>query len=174
MVVSDKQEPDHNSELAMTTLLEETTSAAKWSALDVFMRQGVQFVVLVVLARMLVPEDFGVIAMLAMFIGVAGVFIDSGLSSALIQRQNTTRTDESTVFFFNLAMSAVAALLLCAAAPWIAAFFKQPVLQYLTYAAAFNLFVNAFGAMHITLLSKEMNFKTMARVGVVSSVLGGT
>lgn len=138
-----------------------------------FMRQGVQFVVSIVLARILVPEDFGVIAMLAMFIGVAGVFIDSGFSSALIQRQNTTHTDESTVFFFNLGMGAVAALLLCAAAPWIATFFKQPVLQYLTYAMAFNLFVNAFGSIHNTLLSKEMNFKTLAKVGVVSSVVAG-
>ncbi|MEO8331745.1 MAG: oligosaccharide flippase family protein, partial [Gallionella sp.] len=157
----------------MTTLHQKTTRAAKWSALDVFMRQGVQFVVTIVLARILAPEDFGVIAMLAMFIGVAGVFIDSGFSSALIQRQNTTHTDESTIFYFNLAMGAVAALMLCAAAPWIAAFFKQPVLQYLTYAMAFNLFVNAFGSIHTTLLSKEMNFKTMAKVGVVSSVVAG-
>ncbi|MGC2166092.1 MAG: MOP flippase family protein [Gallionella sp.] len=157
----------------MTTLHQKTTSAAKWSAVDVFMRQGVQFVVSVVLARILAPEDFGVIAMLAMFIGVAGIFIDSGFSSALIQRQNTTLTDESTVFFFNLGMGTVTALLLCGAAPWIAAFFKQPVLQYLTYAMAFNLLVGAFGSIHATLLSKELNFKTLAKVGIVSSVVAG-
>ncbi|HEY4696972.1 MAG TPA: MOP flippase family protein [Gallionella sp.] len=157
----------------MPTLHQKTTSAVKWSALDVFMRHGVQFVVTIVLARILAPEDFGVIAMLAMFIGVAGVFIDSGFSSALIQRQNTTLTDESTVFFFNLGMGALTALLLCAAAPWIAAFFKQPVLQYLTYAMAFNLFVNAFGSIHSTLLNKELNFKTTAKVGVASSVVAG-
>jgi teichuronic acid exporter len=158
---------------AMTTLLERTTSAAKWSALDVFIRQGVQFVVSIVLARILAPEDFGVIAMLALFIGVASIFIDSGFSSALMQRQNTTHTDESTVFFFNLGMGAATALLLCATAPWIAMFFKQPVLQYLSYAMAFSLFVGAFGSIHSTLLSKEMNFKTTAKVGVVSSVVAG-
>ncbi len=137
------------------------------------MRQGVQFVVSVVLARILAPEDFGVIAMLAMFVGVAGIFIDGGFSSALIQRQNTTLADESTVFFFNLGMGAVTALLLCGAAPWIAAFFKTPVLQYLTYAMAFNLFVGAFGSIHSTLLTKEMNFKTLAKVGAVSSLAAG-
>lgn len=157
----------------MTTLHQKTTSAAKWSALDVFMRQGVQFVVSVVLARILAPEDFGVIAMLAMFIGVAGIFIDGGFSSALIQRQRITHTDESTVFFFNLGMGVLTALLLCAAAPWIAAFFKQPVLQYLTYAMAFNLFISGFGSIHSTLLSKELNFKTTAKVGVVSSLVAG-
>ena len=157
----------------MTTLHQKTTSATKWSALDVFIRQGVQFVITIVLARILAPEDFGVIAMLALFIGVASIFMDSGFSSALIQRQNTTRTDESTVFFFNLGMGAVTAILLCAAAPWIATFFKQPVLQYLSYAMAFSLFVGAFGSIHTTLLSKEMNFKTTAKVGVVSSVVAG-
>jgi O-antigen/teichoic acid export membrane protein len=157
----------------MTTLHQKTASAAKWSAVDVFMRQGVQFVVSVVLARLLAPEDFGVIAMLAMFIGVAGIFIDSGFSAALIQRRNTTLTEESTVFYFNLGMGAATALLLCAAAPWIAAFFKQPVLQYLSYAMAFNLFVGAFGGMHTTLLSREMNFRTLAKVGAVSSVAAG-
>jgi len=157
----------------MTTLHQKTTSAAKWSALDVFMRQGMQFVVAIVLARILAPEDFGVIAMLALFIGVASIFIDSGFSSALIQRQNTTHTDESTVFFFNLGMGAVTALLLCAAAPWIATFFKQPVLQYLSYAMAFSIFVGAFGSIHTTLLSKEMNFKITAKVGGVSSVVAG-
>ena len=157
----------------MTTLHQEATSATKWSALDVVLRQGMQFVVSIILARILVPEDFGVIAMFALFIGVASIFIDSGFSAALIQRQNTTHTDESTVFFFNLGMGAVTSLLLCAAAPWIATFFKQPVLQYLSYAMAFSLFVGAFGSIHTTLLSKEMNFKTTAKVGVVSSVVAG-
>lgn len=157
----------------MTTLHKKTTSAAKWSALDVFMRQGVQFCVTLVLARILTPDDFGVIAMLALFIGVAGIFIDGGFGAALIQRQNITHTDESTVFYFNLGMGAFVALMLSVAAPWIATFFKQPVLEYLSYAMAFNLFVNAAGTIHNTLLNKELNFKTLAKIGATSSVLSG-
>lgn len=157
----------------MTTLVQKTAGAVKWSALDVVMRQGVQFVVSIVLARILAPEEFGVVALLSLFIGVATVFIDGGLSSALVQRQNTTRTDESTVFFFNLGMGALSGLLLCAAAPWIATFFTQPVLEYLSYAMALSLFVGAFGSIHTALLNKEMNFKTTAKVGAVSSVAAG-
>lgn len=157
----------------MTILHQKATSAAKWSAVDVFMRQGVQFAVSIILARILVPEDFGVIAMLAMFTGIAGIFIDSGFSSALIQRQDITRIDESTVFYFNLGMGVLAALSLCVAAPWITAFFKQPVLQSLTYAMAFSLLVGASGSIHGTLLGKEMNFRTTAKVGVASSVVAG-
>jgi teichuronic acid exporter len=148
------------------------SSAARWSALDIFMRQGMKFIISILLARILAPEDFGLIAILSMFIGVAEVFINS-LNSALIQRQNVTHSDESTIFFFNLGVGAVASLLLCATAPSIALFFKQPVLEYLTYAMAFNLLVNAFGTIHNTLLSKEMNFKIMTKVGLVSSLVGG-
>jgi O-antigen/teichoic acid export membrane protein len=157
----------------MKTLHQKTMSATKWSALDVFLRQGAQFAVSIVLARILVPEDFGVVAMLALFVGVAGIFIDSGFSSALIQRQTITHTDESTVFFFNLGMGAVVALLLCLAAPWIAAFFKQPILIYLSYAMALNLFLSALASIHITLLTKEMNFKTIAKVGGIASLVSG-
>lgn len=157
----------------MISLVHKTTSATKWSAVDVFMRQGVQFAVSVVLARILTPEDFGVVALLALFIGVGTVFIESGLGSALVQRKHTTYTDESTVFFFNLGMGVVCMVSLCAFAPWIAAFFAQPVLQYLSYAMALSLFVGTFGSVHTALLNKEMDFKTTAKVGVASSVVGG-
>lgn len=157
----------------MTTLHQKTTSATKWSAFDVFMRQGIQFGISIVLARLLTPEDFGVVAMLALFVGVAGIFIDSGFSSALIQRQGTSRTDESTVFYFNLGMGVVAVFVLCIAAPWIAAFFKQPILQNLTYVMASSLIVNAFGSIHSTLLVKEMNFKVTAKVGMIGALSGG-
>lgn len=157
----------------MKTLVQKTASAAKWSALDVFMRQGVQFAVSLVLARILTPEDFGIVAMLALFIAVGTVFVDGGLSSALIQRQNITHTDESTAFFTNLGMGAVSGILLCVAAPWISSFLRQPVLQNLSYAMALSLFVGAFGSIHTALLYKEMNFKLTAKVGVMGSVVGG-
>jgi O-antigen/teichoic acid export membrane protein len=157
----------------MTTLHQKTTSAVLWSMLDVFVRQGLQVIVVMVLARILTPETFGLFAMLALFIGVADAFIDSGFSSALIQRQNTTHTDESTVFFFNVGMGTAAALLLCAAAPSIAAFFKQPVLQYVTYVVALDLSVGGLGAVHKTLLAKELDFKTTAKVGLVASLTSG-
>jgi O-antigen/teichoic acid export membrane protein len=67
-----------------------------WSGLDLFMRQGMGFAITVVLARLLVPEDFGTIALLSLFLGVAGVFVNAGFSAALIQKQDTTHLDEST------------------------------------------------------------------------------
>ena len=86
----------------MTTLHQKSTNAVLWSMLDIIIRQGLQVIVVMVLARILAPEDFGVVAMLAIFIGVAGVFIDSGFSSALIQRQNTTHRTRSRYSFLIL------------------------------------------------------------------------
>ncbi|GAB1232683.1 lipopolysaccharide biosynthesis protein [Ferrigenium sp. UT4] len=158
----------------MTAARQQTTRRAViWSALDVFLRQGVQFIVLVLLARLLAPEDFGLVAMLALFIGVAGIFIDGGLGSALIQRQHSSRSDESTIFYFNLGMGALTAALLCLGASWIATFFGHPLLESMTYALAFSLVLNALGAIHTSLLTREMDFRTLAKVGATSSLLSG-
>jgi O-antigen/teichoic acid export membrane protein len=158
----------------MTSLQRRAIGATKWSAIDVLMRQGVQFIASVVLARILAPEEFGVIAMLTLFIGVASVFIDSGFSSALIQRQSTTRLEESAVFYFNLCAGLAAAMTLCAAAPWIAEFFSEPRLQSLTYLMSFTLFAGALGSIHTTLLTKEMNFRLLAGIGIASTISGAT
>ena len=155
------------------SLTHKSLIAFLWSGADVFLRQGLKFLVGIMLARLLTPEDFGVIAMLYVFIGVADVFIDSGFSSALIQRQDITDTDQSTVFFFNLGMGVIAAIVLCLAASWIALFFKSSILENLSYVMAFNLFIGALGSIHSTLLTKELNFKTITKVGGVATLSSG-
>jgi O-antigen/teichoic acid export membrane protein len=144
-----------------------------WSATEVCARQGMQFIVTVILARLLAPEDFGLIAMLYVFSSIAILFVDSGFSSALIQRHDITAEDEATVFFFNLIASIGIAVVLFIAAPWIASFFHQPTLCSLTYLMAFNLIVGAFSSIHSTLLMKTLEFKVLMKVGVVASVLSG-
>lgn len=158
----------------MTSLVDKTATAAKWSTVDVFIRQGVQFGVSMVLARLLAPDDFGIVALLTLFTGVAVVLIDGGLSSALIQRQGTSHVDESTVFFFNVGMGGLSGVVLYAASPWIASFFDLPVLVDLSSVIAFSLAVGALGSIHTALLTKEMNFKILAKVGGISSVVAGS
>ena len=181
------------------TLTQKSLSAIMWSGADIFMRQGLQFFVSILLARLLSPEEFGLLAMLSIFTGIAGLFVDSGFSLALIQRQTITHKDESTVFFFNLGTGLLVALGLCLAAPWIdrffdqpilqdktflitlklytvpwlASFFELPVLQSLTYVMAFNLFVGSFGSIQGVLMTKALDFKAMMKIGVVASLLSG-
>jgi teichuronic acid exporter len=149
-------------------------SAVLWSSLDNFMRPGIGIVVTIILARLLVPEDFGTLALLALFLAIAGLFMDAGFSAALIQRQDVTHVDESTVFWFNIAAALIIMLFLFAASPWISEFFEVPVLQPLTILMAGNVGLSAIGAIHSTLLTKRLDFKTQMKVGVISTIVSGS
>ena len=100
------------------------TKGIIWSAVDKFAAQFGQFVVGVILARILLPEDFGLIGVLTIFIALSQTFIESGLGIALIQRQNRSKVDFSTLFVFNLVISSFFYLVLFFSAPFISSFFK--------------------------------------------------
>ena len=148
-------------------------NALLWSAADGFLRQGLQFTVSIVLARMLGPSEFGTIALLAIFTGIGTVLLDGGFSAALIQRQDVDRVDESTVFWFNLCIGLVVALALWALGPMIAAFYSQPILVPLMTVMALNVFLSGLGAIHATLLAKELNFRTLMKVGTAANIVSG-
>lgn len=137
------------------------------------MRQGGGFVITIVLARLLTPEDFGTVALLAIFVGIAGVFANVGLGQALIHRQDVTHLDESTVFWFNIVAAIVMMLILMAISPLIADFFGLPVLVPLTIALAVNIAIGALGSIHGTLMSKHLDFKTPMRIGLFSTLISG-
>ena len=105
------------------SLKNKSISAVLWSSADIFLRRGLTFIVSIAMARLLTPEEFGTVALLYLFVGIASAFVDSGFSAALVQQQDTTHTDESTVFWFNLCMGAFVAILLWQSAPFIANFY---------------------------------------------------
>ena len=104
-------------------------SAVIWSGFDMLLRHGMGFVITIILARLLVPEDFGTLALLALFLGIANSFVNAGFSAALIQKQDITHVDESTVFWFNIGAALLVTLVLFVISPWIADFFALPVLK---------------------------------------------
>lgn len=159
--------------LPPSNLKKQSMTAMLWSGADLFLRQGVQFVVTVILARLLLPEEFGTIALLYLFTGIASVFIDGGFSSALVQKQDATQTDESTVFWINLVIGIVSGLALWAMAPLIAEFFGYPILVPLTGMLAIGLTVNALGSIHLTLFGKNLDFKKPMFVSAVASIVSG-
>lgn len=148
-------------------------SATLWSGAEIFIRQGLQFGVSIALARLLSPEEFGTIALLYLFTGIANAFVDCGFSSALIQRQEVTHTDESTVFWFNLLIGALVSLGLWGCAPLIASFFKLPILIPLTGWLALNIFLSALGSIHRTLLTKRLNFQIQMKITGVTTLISG-
>lgn len=144
-----------------------------WSFIDGFLGQGMQFLVSILLARVLSPTDFGLIGMLTIFIAVSQSFVDSGFASALIRKKNCTKADFSTVFYFNLAVSIFVFGILYLVAPTIAVFFEEPQLRDLLRVLGLGLILNAAGLIQRTIFTKEVNFKVQTQVSLIASVVSG-
>lgn len=144
-----------------------------WNAIEKFLLQGVTFFISVVLARLLMPSDFGLIGMLGVFMSVTGVFVSSGLGSALVQKHNCTQLDYSTVFSVNMVVSVSACIILFFAAPYIAAFYHEPLLVPITRVLGLNVVLGALNIVHRTQLTIRMDFKSQAQISIASSIVGG-
>lgn len=151
----------------------DTLKGVKWTAIEKVALQGIQFVIGLILARLLTPSDFGLVGMLAIFISVSQTFVDGGFSNALIRKLNRTDTDCSTAFYFNIVVGLVCYGLLFIASPWIAAFFNIPVLKDLLRVLSISIFVNSLSVVQVAKLTVDINFKAQARATVCSVVLSG-
>lgn len=149
-------------------LKQKTTSSLKWSAIERLTTQLVQLIVMLVLARILGPHAFGLIGMLAIFIAVSQVFVDSGLSSALIRKLDRSEIDYSTAFYFNIGIALVCYTLLYFCAPYIASFYQQPELTSLTRVLSSVVIINSFAIIQRTKLSIDMDFKTQAKASLIA------
>ena len=141
--------------------------AASWSLLDKFLKRGVQFVLSIFLARLLMPEDFGVVAMAAIFVGWGEVFRDFGLGQALVQRKDATDVHASTIFYLNIVMACIIAAIFCVIAPFAASFYDNEMVAWVVRIAGLTFIINGFNVVQNSLLMKELNYK----VGTVSSFL---
>lgn len=153
-------------------LKEKTISGILWSFTEQFSGKLLSFIITIVLARILEPAEFGIIAMFAVFINIGTSLMDSGLTSSLIRTNNANERDYSTVFFFNLIGSAVIYSILFLLAPYLALFYKQEILTNIIRVYGFTLILNAFFTVQNTRLSKSMNFKAQTIISI-PSVLGG-
>lgn len=144
-----------------------------WSVIDLLFGRIASFVIIVVLARLLSPEQFGTVALLAVFIAVANVLVESGFAQALIQRQTLADDDISTAFWITLATSLAAALALFLAAPLIARFFDNAVLVPLARIMALGVLIGAFGIVQRALLVRNMMFGKLLAVRIAASLGAG-
>jgi teichuronic acid exporter len=136
-------------------------------------QQGISFVITILLARLLMPAQYGLIAMLLVFIEIARTFMDSGFANALIQRKQATDTDACSVFYFNILMGLLGAGLLCAISPLVAGFYHQPILAPLLCVLSVTLVIESFGAIQGVLLTKRIDFKTQVKVNLAAIVPSG-
>lgn len=155
------------------SLKKQALSGVFWSSIQLFGTQGIGFVVSIILARLLVPSEFGLIAMLGIFMGVGAVLINGGLTQSLIRTQETDEEDFATVFYFNLVGSILIYIIIFLCAPLIASFYRQELLAFIIRVYAITFIINAFGAIQLTRLNKMMDFKTQMKISIPSTILSG-
>ena len=144
-----------------------------WSAIERFSVQAIQLILTIILARLISPAEFGLIAMLGIFMQVAQSFVDSGFSNALIQKKNRSEIDFSTVFYFNCVISIVTYIVLYISAPYIAQFYKEPILENVCKWIGANLIIQGIAVVQVAKLTIDLNFRTQAKASLVAITISG-
>lgn len=157
----------------MTDIKEDTIRSVKWSAIEKFSVQIIQFILGIIMARILLPSDYGTVGMIAIFIAVSQTFIDSGFSSALIRKLDRTEADFSTVFYFGISVSLLLYVILFILSPSIASFFEMPILCPILRVQSISLVIGALMSVHNAKLTIALDFKTIAKQSTISTIASG-
>ena len=155
------------------SLRAKTKNGLLWSSVERFSTQGISFLFSLFLARLLMPKDYGLIAMLTIFISVTSAFIDSGFSNALIQKQDRTDKDFSTAFYFNIAVGVIAYLVLWLISPLIAVFYNMPILAPLTKVLGLTVIFSSLCVVQQAHLMIKIDFKAQAKISMLSTIISG-
>lgn len=157
--------------MAEESLKNKAVKGVGWSFVDNIAGSGITFLVGLVLARILSPAEFGTLGILMIFIAISNSIVDSGFSNALIRKPDATEEDYNTVFYVNMALAAAMYILLFFSAPAIAGFFKSDILVSTLRVLSTILFFNAASIIQRTNLVKKIDFKTQAKVSIISSLI---
>lgn len=155
------------------SLKNKTAKGVLWSSFERFSVQGIQFLVMIVMARMLSPNDYGLVGMLAIFLAISQSLVDSGFSNALIRKVNRTEVDNSTVFYFNIVVGILLYGVLYFSAPAIASFYDTPELVSITRVVGLSVFINSLVVVQRALLTIKIDFKTQAKAALTAVVVSG-
>jgi teichuronic acid exporter len=155
------------------SLKQKTINGLFWSFIDNFSTLGFQFIIGIILARILSPREFGLIGIVTVFVVILQAFIESGFKLALIRKQNCTQKDYSTVFYFNLVLGIFLFAVLFFSAGSLSDFFDEPELKPLVKVLGLTLIIDSFGIIQRAIISKQIDFKIQTKVTVISSIVSG-
>ena len=150
-----------------------TIKGVFWSSVERFSVQGIQFIVMIIMARLLTPKDYGLVGMLTIFIAIAQSLIDSGFSQALIRKRHRTETDNSTVFYFNVVIGLLLYAVFYITAPWVARFYDSPELTTLMRVVCLSVVLNSLAVVQRALLTVNIDFKTQAKASLTAAIISG-
>ena len=144
-----------------------------WKLLEKIGMQLIQFIIQIVLARLLLPSDYGIVGILTIFITISDVIIQQGFTTALIQKKIADQIDYSSVFFANIVLSIFLYALLYIGAPIISNFYNEPVLVPVTRILSLNIIIGGFSAIHYAIMQKKLEFKQSFLRGIFNVIAQG-
>ena len=159
--------------MAEQSLKDKTVKGVAWSGVDNVAQYAVSFVVSIILARLLSPDDYGLIGIITIFTMVCNTLINAGFNSALIRKKDCTDYDYNTVFFCNLVLSLLLYSVIFLCSPLIADFFGRQELTVLTQVSSLGMIIGAMAIVQQTRLIKSIDFKTQTKITIISSVVSG-
>ena len=145
-----------------------------WGSVDTFLTKGLNFVFNLLIARQLLPQDYGAIAILCIIMCFSQCFVDSGFGTALVRKNNRTAADYSTVFYFNIVIALIIYVVIFLASPYIAHFYGIPELSSVTKVYSVTLIINAFAIIQNAKLTIDVNFKEFAKISLITASVSGT
>ena len=148
-------------------------SGFSWNFLENIATQGIQFIVGIVMARLLTPDDYGLIGILMVFISISTVIMDAGFIKAVMQKTDRTDDDFCTVFYFNMGAGLLLFLLLCLCSPLIAQFYEKPILSALTKVVALQLVINSILLVQRAKFTIALDFRTQAIIALTAALIQG-
>lgn len=155
------------------SLKKQAIAGIKWTFVQQFSVQVINFAVQIILARLLMPEMFGLVAMVFVFMSIGQALMDGGMTSSIIRTKNPDQLDYSTVFITNIIMSLGVYGVIFIAAPYIALFYNQEILTNIIRILSLTFVIRALVAVHMAKLTKEMNFKLQMKLQIPSTVMAG-
>ena len=155
------------------TLKKQAVSGIIWSSIERFSVQGLQFIIMIIMARILSPRDYGLVGMLTIFIAISQSLIDSGFSQALIRKQNRTNIDNSTVFFFNILIGIILYVIFFLIAPYVSLFYHTTELTLLMRVISIGVIFNSLAIVQRALFTIDLNFKIQAKASLTATIISG-
>lgn len=154
------------------SIKQKTISGLIWTFTDTFLVRGMSFIASLILARLIGPEEFGLIGMITIFMAMGVSLVDGGMTSSIIRTKKTDNRDYSTVFYVNLGVSIIVYVILFVLAPYISAFYNQNVLTNIIRIYCLSFITSAFSAVQLAILNKEMNFRSIVKCNAPATLIG--
>lgn len=154
------------------SIRKQALSGVRWTTFSSLSRAALQFAQIAILARLLTPSDFGLIALVIAIMAFLQIFADAGISNAIIHYQDISQEQHSSLYWLNVSVSIFLALTLATSSYWVASWYQQPPLQYLLMLAAVTLVVGALGLQIRVLAQKHLRFAELAKVELIAALMG--